>query len=133
MPPRPCPGASVSMGSSPAGLASRRQDVQGRSPARPLKCGYYGDHFTALQHMKTPATPMFVRNRSLDGCVAECLGNCSCTAYAYANLSNAISGGGDQSRCLLWFGELVDMEKYVQTTGEDLYLRFAGSTGTSGS
>ncbi|GJN01635.1 hypothetical protein PR202_ga18915 [Eleusine coracana subsp. coracana] len=91
-----------------------------------LRCGD-GDHFVTLTNVKTPATPIFVRNRSLDGCVAECHGNCSCTAYAYANLSNAISGG-DQSRCLLWFGELVDIGKYEPIIGEDLYLRLAGST-----
>jgi len=74
--------------------------------------------------------PVFVRNRSFDGCTAECRGNCSCTAYAYTNLSTAISGG-DMSRCLLWFGELVDIAKDVNIDGENLYLRLAGSsTGT---
>lgn len=28
---------------------------------------------------------------------------------AYANLTSTISGGGDSSRCLMWFSELVDM------------------------
>ncbi|TVT98129.1 hypothetical protein EJB05_56581, partial [Eragrostis curvula] len=90
-----------------------------------LRCGDR-DRFVTLPAVKTPAMPVFVRNRSYDGCMAECLGNCSCTAYAYANLAGSVSGG-DQSRCLLWFGELVDMGKYVQMDGEDLYLRLAGS------
>ncbi|KAK3141414.1 hypothetical protein QOZ80_4BG0333600 [Eleusine coracana subsp. coracana] len=109
-------------------------EPHGTSPSRgcarkeKLRCGD-GDHFVTLTNVKTPAMPVFVRNRSLDGCVAECLGNCSCTAYAYANLSNAISGG-DQSRCLMWFSELVDMGKYEPIMGENLYLRLAGSTST---
>ncbi|WVZ87301.1 hypothetical protein U9M48_033958, partial [Paspalum notatum var. saurae] len=92
----------------------------------PLRCGDGGDHFVTLQAVKTPAMPVFVRNRSLDECTAECRSNCSCTAYAYANMSTAMSGG-DMSRCLLWFGDLVDMGKYLHMDGEDLYLRLADS------
>jgi len=88
------------------------------------------DQFATLTGVKTPATPVFVRNRTLGGCEAECRGNCSCTAYAYTNLRTAISGG-HMSRCLLWFGELVDIAKDVNIDGENLYLRLAGSsTGT---
>ncbi|KAJ1272950.1 hypothetical protein BS78_06G242300 [Paspalum vaginatum] len=75
--------------------------------------------------------PVFVRNRTSDECTTECCSNCSCTAYAYANMSTALSGG-DLSRCLLWFGELVDMGKYLHMDGEDLYLRQAGSRHQSG-
>ncbi|KAG2642072.1 hypothetical protein PVAP13_2KG269358 [Panicum virgatum] len=63
----------------------------------------------------------------LRACEAECRGNCSCTAYAYANLTAALSGG-DSSRCLLWFGELVDLGKFVDIVGENLYVRLAGSS-----
>jgi hypothetical protein len=94
----------------------------------PLRCDG-GDHFVTLPGVKTPAMPEFVRNKTFDSCAAECRSNCSCTAYAYANLSSAISGG-DLSRCLLWFGELVDIGKDVNIDGENLYLRLAGSTGT---
>ncbi|KAK3143624.1 hypothetical protein QOZ80_4AG0302710 [Eleusine coracana subsp. coracana] len=92
----------------------------------PLRCGEE-DNFVILKDVKTPAMPVFVRNRSFDGCTMECLSNCSCTGYAYTNLSNAISGG-DQSRCLMWFGELLDIGKYQQgqITGDDLYLRLPG-------
>ncbi|GJN26330.1 hypothetical protein PR202_gb14253 [Eleusine coracana subsp. coracana] len=92
----------------------------------PLKCGEK-DHFVTLKDMKMPATPVFVGNRSFDGCAAECLSNCSCTAYAYANLTETISGG-DQLRCSLWFDELMDMGKYVLITSDHLYLRLPGST-----
>ncbi|TVU16239.1 hypothetical protein EJB05_39791, partial [Eragrostis curvula] len=112
-----CPDGFEPNGSTPSGGCARKEM---------LRCGD-GDHFTTLPHVKTPAMPVFVRNRSSDGCAAECLGNCSCKAYAYANMSSAMSGG-DPSRCLLWFGELVDMGKYTDIDGEDLYLRLAGST-----
>ncbi|KAL6844007.1 hypothetical protein ACP4OV_025680 [Aristida adscensionis] len=119
-----CPAGFEPDRSSPSGGCARKE---------PLRCGGGGggggddgDRFLALPDVKTPAMPAFVRNRSFDGCAAECRGNCSCTAYAYANLSSAISGG-DRSRCLLWFGELVDMGKYENMGGEDLYLRLAGS------
>jgi len=96
----------------------------------PLRCDAAaadGDQFVTLTGVKTPATPVFVRNRTLGGCEAECRGNCSCTAYAYANLTAALSGG-DSSRCLLWFGELVDLGKFVDIVGENLYVRLAGSS-----
>ncbi|KAJ1272946.1 hypothetical protein BS78_06G241900 [Paspalum vaginatum] len=95
----------------------------------PLRCGD-GDYFVTLPGVKTPAMPVFVRNRSLDECTAECLGNCSCTAYAYANLSSDIAGG-DMSRCLLWFGQLVDIGTDVNIDGENLYLRLAGPRSSS--
>jgi hypothetical protein len=48
-------------------------------------------------------------------------------AYAYANLSN---GGtmGDTSRCSVWAGDLIDMEK--QIFEEVLYIRLGKSPGT---
>lgn len=113
----PNPNPNGTGGPSSAGCARKKK----------LRCGDR-DRFVTLPAVKTPATPVFVRNRSYDGCAAECLGNCSCTAYAYANLTGTGSiSGGDQSRCLLWFGDLVDMGKYVQMAGEDLHLRLAGS------
>ncbi|KAG2569070.1 G-type lectin S-receptor-like serine/threonine-protein kinase B120 isoform X2 [Panicum virgatum] len=112
-----CPDGFERDGTSPSGGCTRKE---------PLRCGG-GDYFATLPGVKTPAMPVFVRNRSFDGCTAECRGNCSCTAYAYTNLSTAISGG-DMSRCLLWFGELVDIAKDVNIDGENLYLRLAGSS-----
>ncbi|TVT98132.1 hypothetical protein EJB05_56584, partial [Eragrostis curvula] len=112
-----CPEGFKPKGTTPSGGCARKEK---------LRCGN-GDRFVTLPKVKTPAMPVFVRNRSHDGCVAECRRNCSCTAYAYANLSSAIRGG-DQSRCLLWFGELVDMGKYLYMDGEDLHLRLAGSS-----
>ncbi|KAF7098255.1 hypothetical protein CFC21_100008 [Triticum aestivum] len=90
----------------------------------PLKCGK-PNHFVALPVMKVPANFLHIKNRSFDQCAAECSSNCSCTAYAYANLS---SDGTyeDPSRCLVWTGELVDTWKF-SNNGENLYLRLADS------
>lgn len=45
-------------------------------------------HFVTVPGMKVPDKFVHVLNRSFDECAAECRRNCSCTAYAYANLSN---------------------------------------------
>ena len=47
-------------------------------------------------------------------------------AYAYANISAASTG--DTSRCLVWTGDLIDMEK--TSFAENLYVRLGGSAGT---
>ncbi|KAG8057671.1 hypothetical protein GUJ93_ZPchr0002g26001 [Zizania palustris] len=91
----------------------------------PLRCT---DGFLAVPNMKLPDFYLHVVNRSLDECVSECRRNCSCVAYAYANLSS--SSKRDSTRCLLWDGDLLDMEKVVGTWGdfgETLYLRVAGA------
>ncbi|KAI4967634.1 hypothetical protein ZWY2020_020468 [Hordeum vulgare] len=93
-----------------------------------LTCRDY--HFLALPGMKVPDEFMYVRSRSFEECTAECERNCSCTAYAYANLSSIVATGGP-SRCLVWTGELVDLEKTGELGG-NLYLRLAGSPGHNG-
>ncbi|KAF7012017.1 hypothetical protein CFC21_026254 [Triticum aestivum] len=89
-----------------------------------LKCGRK-NHFLRLSGMKVPDRFLHIRNRSFDQCAAECSRNCSCTAYAYANLSSA-GTLGDQTRCLVWTGELVDAWKTVNY-GENLYIRLGDS------
>jgi hypothetical protein len=76
-----------------------------------LKCGKE-DYFMAMPNMKLPYKFLHIRNRSFEQCASECTRNCSCMAYAYANLSN---GGtmGNTSRCLVWAGDLIDMEKQI--------------------
>ncbi|VAH53711.1 unnamed protein product [Triticum turgidum subsp. durum] len=86
-----------------------------------------GYHFSALPGMKVPDKFVYVRSRSFEECTAQCERNCSCTAYAYANLSSIVATGGP-SRCLVWTGELVDLEK-TGVLGGNLYLRLAGSPG----
>ncbi|KAF7004632.1 hypothetical protein CFC21_019835 [Triticum aestivum] len=86
-----------------------------------------GDHFLTLPEMKVPDKFVYVRNRSFEECTAECERDCSCTAYAYTNLSSIVATGGP-SRCLIWTGELVDSEK-AGMLGGNLYIRLAGSPG----
>lgn len=74
-----------------------------------------------------------VGNMTFDECAARCAMNCSCEAYAHADLSSS-SARGDIGRCLVWASELIDMVMIGQTTwgraGETLYLRVpASSTG----
>ncbi|XBI95247.1 hypothetical protein VPH35_031752 [Triticum aestivum] len=91
-----------------------------------VHCGR-GDSFITLRNMKLPDKFLYVRNRSFDQCAAECSRNCSCTAYAYADLSS-LGMTVDQSRCLVWMGELVDMKKRGDGLGENLYLRIPSSS-----
>jgi hypothetical protein len=103
-----------------------------------LRCGD-GDGFLALTDMKVPDKFVRVGRKTFQECAAECSGNCSCVAYAYANL-NASAANGDATRCLLWIGDhqLVDSQKMgvllYSTAGADsqetLYLRVAGMSGT---
>uniref|UniRef100_A0ACD5XPC9 Uncharacterized protein n=1 Tax=Avena sativa TaxID=4498 RepID=A0ACD5XPC9_AVESA len=86
------------------------------------------DGFLPLQGMKTPdGFALFGGDKgTLEECASECGRNCSCMAYAYANLGGDKSGG-NVSRCLVWMGELVDTAKIGEELGSDtLYLRLAG-------
>nr|CAB3457789.1 unnamed protein product [Digitaria exilis] len=93
------------------------------------------DRFLALPDMKVPDNFVRVGRKALEECVAECSANCSCVAYAYANL-NGSTADGDATRCLVWIGDqqLVDTQKMGASpysnagaeTQETLYLRVAG-------
>jgi hypothetical protein len=91
-----------------------------------LDCEKQADHFVTLPLMKVPDNFLHIQNRSFDQCAVECSRKCSCTAYAYANLSSA-GAMADSSRCLVWSGELMDIGK--ATYGENLYLRLSNSSG----
>ncbi|VAI63043.1 unnamed protein product [Triticum turgidum subsp. durum] len=99
---------------------------QGCHRMEALRCGQ-GDGFLNTSNMKVPDQFVFVKNRSLDECIAECTSNCSCTAYAYANMSTKFMNG-DETRCLLWIGDLIDTEKLIGQ-GENLYIRINGLSG----
>jgi hypothetical protein len=71
--------------------------------------------------MKVPAKFLHVRRRSFDECTEECRSNCSCVAYAYSSMRN-MDIDGDDTRCLVWTGDLIDMENFSQG-GENLYVR----------
>ncbi|XP_024311507.1 receptor-like serine/threonine-protein kinase SD1-8 isoform X2 [Brachypodium distachyon] len=92
----------------------------------PLDCRAGGgttDGFKAVRGVKLPDTD----NTTVDmaatvgDCRARCLANCSCVAFAAAD----ISGGGEGSGCVMWVGDIVDV-RYVDK-GQDLYVRLAKS------
>uniref|UniRef100_A0A2N9H5Z0 non-specific serine/threonine protein kinase n=1 Tax=Fagus sylvatica TaxID=28930 RepID=A0A2N9H5Z0_FAGSY len=89
----------------------------------PLEC-QRKDGFLKLGRVKLPDLLEFWLNKSMstEECKAECLKNCSCTAYANSD----ITGGGNG--CLIWFGDLIDIRGYNQENpGQDLYIRLAAS------
>uniref|UniRef100_A0A1D1Z1M7 Receptor-like serine/threonine-protein kinase SD1-8 n=1 Tax=Anthurium amnicola TaxID=1678845 RepID=A0A1D1Z1M7_9ARAE len=81
-----------------------------------------GDGFLLVPQVKLPDTVNSTVNvgMSLGQCREVCLKNCSCTAYARANIS--VGGSG----CVIWFGDLVDIRQFT-SDGQDLYLRLAAS------
>ncbi|EMS52909.1 G-type lectin S-receptor-like serine/threonine-protein kinase RKS1 [Triticum urartu] len=80
--------------------------------------------FVPMPTMKVPDKfSLDAGNRSAEECAARCAANCSCEAYAYANLQSS-SAKGELSRCIVWAGELVDAQMIgPRWGGETLYLR----------
>ncbi|XP_042379718.1 G-type lectin S-receptor-like serine/threonine-protein kinase At4g27290 isoform X2 [Zingiber officinale] len=90
----------------------------GCSRASSLRCGE-ADNFLRVAGMKLPDQFVFVRNKmNMSECRSKCSTNCSCQAFAYADLN---VGNATVSRCLVWTGRFVDAE--MITGGEDLYLK----------
>ncbi|KAM0838656.1 hypothetical protein ACQ4PT_060823 [Festuca glaucescens] len=58
---------------------------------------------------------------ALDDCRQLCLGSCSCTAYAAANVSGGVSRG-----CVIWAVDLLDMRQYTVVV-QDVYIRLPQS------
>ncbi|CAL9214540.1 unnamed protein product [Arabidopsis halleri] len=73
------------------------------------------DRFVRVQKMKVPHNPQRSGANEQD-CPASCLKNCSCTAYSFDR------GIG----CLLWSGNLMDMQEF-SGTGVVFYIRLADS------
>ncbi|KAJ6842400.1 receptor-like serine/threonine-protein kinase SD1-8 [Iris pallida] len=101
-----------------------RDGSQGCVRRTALDCENGTDGFVAVSNLKLPESEDSVVDMGLDldGCRRKCLMNCSCTAYAAAN----ISGGGSGSGCVVWFSELVDIRSYIDN-GQDLYVRVAAA------
>ncbi|KAK8589090.1 hypothetical protein V6N12_023496 [Hibiscus sabdariffa] len=84
-----------------------------------------GEAFLRLAGVKVPDLSKFHSNENLnpEQCEAECLKNCSCTAYA--NLS--VSDG--HTSCLMWFGDLIDISEVSEVyRGEDVFIRLPSSS-----
>lgn len=80
------------------------------------------DKFLHLGDVKLPESiAAFVdRNMGLKECEDLCLRNCSCTAYANADIRNGGTG------CVIWAGEILDIRAYP-SGGQDLFVRLAAS------
>lgn len=77
-----------------------------------------GEGFVKVVSLKVPDTSVAVvkGGLSLEECEKECLRNCSCAAYAPADVRNGGSG------CLAWYGDLMDIQK-LSDQGQYLFLR----------
>lgn len=80
-------------------------------------CGS-GEGFVKVESVKIPDTSVAKANMglNLEECEQECLRDCSCTAYAVADVRNGGSG------CLAWYGTLMDTQ-VLSDQGQDLYVR----------
>uniref|UniRef100_A0A5B7BUW1 Receptor-like serine/threonine-protein kinase n=1 Tax=Davidia involucrata TaxID=16924 RepID=A0A5B7BUW1_DAVIN len=89
---------------------------------QPLNCPK-GEGFIEIKGVKVPDLLQFWMNTSmtLKDCEAECLKNCSCTAYANSDATGRGSG------CLLWFGDLVDIRRLAESNNQKLYIRVTAS------
>nr|TKW06799.1 hypothetical protein SEVIR_7G264300v2 [Setaria viridis] len=113
-------------GFSPASPSAWSRDTSGCRRNVKLQCSSNGvttDGFVLVKGVKLPDT----HNASVDmgismkECRSRCRANCSCLAYAAAD----IRGGGVPSGCVMWTDNIVDL-RYVNH-GQDLYLRLAKS------
>ncbi|CAA7029724.1 unnamed protein product [Microthlaspi erraticum] len=94
----------------------RRTQLSCKANASTRRQGRDADVFYRMTNVKTPDLYQFASFLNAEQCYEGCLGNCSCTAFAY------ISGIG----CLVWNGELVDTVQFL-TNGEILSIRLASS------
>ncbi|KAF6991010.1 hypothetical protein CFC21_008146 [Triticum aestivum] len=99
-------------------------------------CGVLdGAGFLPMPSMKVPGKFLLEGgNRSAEECAARCATNCSCVAYAYADLQSS-SAKGEVSRCLVWVGDLIDtqmLDGRMAVNGETLYLRVAVAVASRG-
>ncbi|XP_031130607.1 G-type lectin S-receptor-like serine/threonine-protein kinase At2g19130 [Ipomoea triloba] len=91
------------------------------------------DRFMRLPRMKWPDHSTSLGNMTFEECEIACSRNCSCSAFAYANIST-----DSTVNCLNWFGDLVDLTHNnsagLNGFGQDLYVRVHSSEldGSSG-
>ncbi|KAH7857965.1 hypothetical protein Vadar_018405 [Vaccinium darrowii] len=78
--------------------------------------GESADGFLKIEGVKLPDFASLVMVEKIDECAQNCSRNCSCRAYAFVSGIN----------CMVWSGDLVDMQRFVDG-GNDLYIRVARS------
>ncbi|MBA0569530.1 hypothetical protein Golob_003251 [Gossypium lobatum] len=72
------------------------------------------DGFKGLKHVKLPdSSNLLLSAGNIDACETSCLGNCSCTAYAF------ISGIG----CMTWEGDLIDLQHLDEAANLQFFYR----------
>lgn len=78
--------------------------------------------FVKFSNVKLPDTKRswYSLGINLKECERVCLNNCSCTAYANADIRSFGTG------CILWFGDLIDTVSYEEH-GQDIYVRMVTS------
>ncbi|KAJ0983542.1 hypothetical protein J5N97_011797 [Dioscorea zingiberensis] len=89
-----------------------------------LDCKNGTDGFLVIPYTKLADTSNATMDRSLSlaDCRTKCLNNCSCTAYAPADVRQGGSG------CILWTTELTDLRVFTNVAnGQELYVRLAAS------
>ncbi|KAE8659744.1 G-type lectin S-receptor-like serine/threonine-protein kinase [Hibiscus syriacus] len=81
-----------------------------------------GEGFLKFTGLKLPDASQFRVNVSMkiEDCEAECLKNCSCTAYAKLDIKGTGNG------CVIWYEDLIDIREAPQY-GQDLYIKMASS------
>nr|GMD04549.1 G-type lectin S-receptor-like serine/threonine-protein kinase At4g27290 [Ipomoea batatas] len=91
-----------------------------------LGCGEDSDEFMRLGLMKWPDHSYSMGKMMFMECKLECSRNCSCTAFAHANITPY-----SEANCINWFGDLVDLtHKYsagFNDFGQDLHVRVHAS------
>ncbi|XP_042031159.1 uncharacterized protein LOC121777885 [Salvia splendens] len=85
-----------------------------------LQCGVVegvgNDGFGEVEGVKLPDFVDYVGLESAKECQRRCLHNCSCIGYAFVSGIN----------CMIWTGDLVDVERFVEG-GNTLFVRLAAS------
>ncbi|XP_063939960.1 G-type lectin S-receptor-like serine/threonine-protein kinase At4g27290 isoform X2 [Daucus carota subsp. sativus] len=86
-----------------------------------LVCGN-DEGFMKYSGVKLPDTrhSWYNMKMNLQECEISCRKNCSCTAYAIADVRRGGHG------CILWFSDLIDIRDYT-VEGEDIYVRMPSS------
>ncbi|KAJ0983615.1 hypothetical protein J5N97_011870 [Dioscorea zingiberensis] len=99
-----------------------REDTDGCVRKTKLDCKNGTDGFHVISNTKLADTSnaSVYKNLSLVECKTKCLSDCSCTAYAPADVRSVASG------CIIWTSELTDIRVFTNDSYEqDLYVRLA--------